>query len=151
MVGPPSSWSLRDREDELRGQSIGLARWPFRCRGTFTPLSPATHGAARSAAPCLKPAFDTRAESSSIFSLLATTVKVQHVRFLERVAAGGDMRFKIAFALLAIWGLGVIGLYSAGDLVHVLLLVGLMLVLLAFLKARDAAARRAVDRPADRP
>ena len=61
------------------------------------------------------------------------------------------MLFKIAFALLAIWGLGVIGLYSAGDLVHVLLLVGLMLLLLAFLKARDAAARRAVDRSADRP
>ena len=61
------------------------------------------------------------------------------------------MLFKIAFALLAIWVLGVIGLYSAGDLVHVLLLVGLMLLLLAFLKARDAAARRAVDRSADRP
>ena len=61
------------------------------------------------------------------------------------------MLFKIAFALLAIWGLGVIGLYDAGDLVHVLLLVGLLLLLLAFLKARDAAARRAVDRSADRP
>ena len=61
------------------------------------------------------------------------------------------MLFKIALALLAIWVLGVIGLYSAGDLVHVLLLVGLMLLLLAFLKARDAAARRAVDRSADRP
>src|SRR5687768_8129347 len=100
MVGPPSSWSLRDQEDELRGRSIGLATWPFRCRGTFTPLSPTTQGAAHSAALCLKPAFDTRAESSA-FSLLATTVTVQrHVRFLERVAAvGGDMLFKIAFAL----------------------------------------------------
>ena len=136
----------------MGGRSIGLAMWPFQRRGTFTPLSPATQGAARSAALCLKPAFDTRAESSA-FSLLATTVTVQpYVRFLERVAAvGGDMLFKIAFALLAIWGLGVIGLYSAGDLVHVLLLVGLMLLLLAFLKARDAAARRAVDRSADRP
>jgi Family of unknown function (DUF5670) len=61
------------------------------------------------------------------------------------------MLFKIAFALLAIWVLGVIGLYSAGDLVHVLLLVGLMLLLLAFLKARDAAARRALGQSADRP
>lgn len=125
---------------------------PFRRRGTFTPLSPTTLGAARSAALCLKPGFDTRAESSA-FSLLATTVTVQpYVRFLERVAAvGGDMLFKIALALLAIWVLGVIGLYSAGDLVHVLLLVGLMLLLLALLKARDAAARRAVDRSTDCP
>ncbi len=53
------------------------------------------------------------------------------------------MLFKIAFALLAIWLLGVVGLYSVGDLVHVFLLVGLMLLLLAFLRARDAAARRA--------
>lgn len=136
----------------MGGRSIGLAMWPFRRRGTFTPLSPTTLGAARSAALCLKPGFDTRAESSA-FSLLATTVTVQpYVRFLERVAAvGGDMLFKIALALLAIWVLGVIGLYSAGDLVHVLLLVGLMLLLLAFLKARDAAARRAVDRSTDCP
>ena len=100
-----------------------------------------------------KPAFDTRAEPSSMFSLLATTVTVQrHVHFVERVAAvGGDMLFKIALALLAMWLLGVVGLYSAGDLVHVLLLVGLMLLLLGFLKARDAAARRAVDQSADRP
>ena len=136
----------------MGGRFIGLATWPFRRRGTFTPLSPTTQGAGRSAALCLKPAFDTRAESSA-FSLLATTVTVQrHVRFLERVAAvGGDMLFKIAFALLAVWVLGLIGLFSAGDLVHVLLLVGLMLLLLAFLKARDAAARRAANQSADRP
>src|SRR5687768_13330154 len=87
MVGPPSSWSLRDQEDELRGRSIGLATWPFRCRGTFTPLSPTTQSAAHSVALCLKPAIDTQAESSA-FSLLATSVTVQRrVRFLERVAA----------------------------------------------------------------
>jgi hypothetical protein len=48
------------------------------------------------------------------------------------------MLFKIAFALLIAWSLGVLGVYRGGDLMHVLLLVGLMLLLLAFLRARDA-------------
>ena len=51
------------------------------------------------------------------------------------------MLFKIALALLIAWGLGIAGLYTIGQLVHVLLLVGLMLLLLAFAKAHDAAAR----------
>ena len=55
------------------------------------------------------------------------------------------MLFKAAFVLLGAWLLGVFGLYSIGDLVHVLLLVGLMLLLLAVLKARDAAAARGTD------
>ena len=64
---------------------------------------------------------------------------------------GGDMLFKIALALLAVWLLGVLGLYTIGDLVHVLLLVGLGLLLLAFLRARDAAVRRAIGGPPDKP
>ena len=59
------------------------------------------------------------------------------------------MLFKIALVLLAAWLLGVLGVYRAGDLVHVLLLVGLMLLLLAFLRARDAGVPRAVG-PSDR-
>ena len=55
------------------------------------------------------------------------------------------MLFKTAFVLLGAWLLGVFGLYSIGDLVHALLLVGLMLLLLAVLKARDAAAVRGTD------
>jgi hypothetical protein len=51
------------------------------------------------------------------------------------------MLFKAAIVLLAIWLLGMVGVYPAGDLVHVFLLVGLMLLLLAMLKARDAALR----------
>ena len=51
------------------------------------------------------------------------------------------MRFKAALVLLAIWLLGLVGVYRARDLVHVFLLVGLMLLLLAMLKARDAALR----------
>ena len=50
------------------------------------------------------------------------------------------MLLKIALVLLIAWLLGVLGLYRIGDLVHVLLLVGLMLLLLGALKARDAAA-----------
>jgi hypothetical protein len=59
------------------------------------------------------------------------------------------MLFKVAFVLLIAWLLGVLGLYRVGDLVHVLLLVGLMLLLLAFLRARDAAVRRAIGGRAD--
>ena len=60
------------------------------------------------------------------------------------------MLFKIAFVLLVAWLLGVLGAYP-GDLVHVLLLVGLMLLLLAFLRARDAAVRRPVGGDPDKP
>ena len=55
------------------------------------------------------------------------------------------MLFKIALVLLIAWVLGVVGVYRIGDLVHVLLLVGLMLLLLAFLKAREAAVRRGIN------
>jgi len=51
------------------------------------------------------------------------------------------MLFKAAIVLLAIWLLGMAGVYRVGDLVHAFLLVGLMLLLRAMLKARDAALR----------
>ena len=57
------------------------------------------------------------------------------------------MLFEAAIVLLAIWLLGMVGVYRVGDLVHVVLLVGLMLLLLAMLKARDAAPASA--EPAD--
>lgn len=49
------------------------------------------------------------------------------------------MLLKVALVLLVAWLVGVIGLYNIGDLAHGLLLVGLMLLLLGFLRARDAA------------
>jgi hypothetical protein len=52
------------------------------------------------------------------------------------------MLFKIALALLCVWGLGVAGVYAVGQIVHVLLLVGLLLLLLSFAKAHDAATHR---------
>jgi hypothetical protein len=55
------------------------------------------------------------------------------------------MLLKIGFVLLITWLLGVLGPYRIGDPVHVLLLVGLMLVLLGALKARDAGIARGRD------
>lgn len=53
------------------------------------------------------------------------------------------MLLKTAFVLLFAWLLGNVGLYRIGDGVHVLLLVGMLLLLLGLIKARDAAAHRA--------
>ena len=60
------------------------------------------------------------------------------------------MLFKVALAVLIAWLLGVLGVYRVGDVVHILLLGGLMLLLLAFLKARDTAARRVIGGPPDK-
>jgi hypothetical protein len=49
------------------------------------------------------------------------------------------MLLKAALLILALWLVGVLGPFEVGALVHVLLLVGLMLLLLGALKARDAA------------
>ena len=59
------------------------------------------------------------------------------------------MLFKTTIALLLVWMLGMLGVYRVGDLTHVFLLVGLMLLLLAVLKARDAALRRPESRNND--
>lgn len=61
------------------------------------------------------------------------------------------MLFWTALALLAAWLVGVLGVYTLGELVHVLLLVGLMLLLLAFLKARETSLRSTAKGPADTP
>ena len=62
------------------------------------------------------------------------------------------MFVKTGFVLLIAWLVGVLGLFQAGDLVHMLLLVGLMLLMLGLLKGRDAAAaeRRIVAKPPDK-
>lgn len=52
------------------------------------------------------------------------------------------MLFKIGLVLLLAWLLGIAGIYRIGEVVHVLLLIALMLLLLAFLRAREAALRR---------
>jgi fatty acid desaturase len=62
--------------------------------------------------------------------------------------------FIIGAALLVVWAIGAAGPFAIGEIVHALLLAGLWLLLLAFLKARDAAAHargaHAGDEPADR-
>ena len=55
------------------------------------------------------------------------------------------MLLNAALALLAAWLLGALGAFNGGSLIHVLLLVGLMLLLLGVLKARDAAAANKPD------
>jgi Family of unknown function (DUF5670) len=92
----------------------------------------------------LSRAFDTEHASSERARCLDATVIVQRpfASWNELLRGGGDMLFKIAFALLMVWLLGVVGLYNAGDFVHVLLLVGLMSLLLAFLRGREAVVRR---------
>lgn len=54
------------------------------------------------------------------------------------------MLIKFALALLVTWLIGVLFSSNTGDAVHVLLLVGLALLLLGFLRARDEAMRRAL-------
>jgi hypothetical protein len=46
----------------------------------------------------------------------------------------------IALVLLFAWVLGVLGVIPAGQMTHAPLLVGLLFLLIAFLKARDGAA-----------
>jgi hypothetical protein len=60
------------------------------------------------------------------------------------------MLFKIAIVLLSVWIIGVVGLFEVGDLVHVLLLGGLWLLLMAFAKAREAAVRATNGRSRER-
>ena len=51
------------------------------------------------------------------------------------------MLFTAALVLLAGWMLERIGAYHIGSAAHLFLLAGLMLLLIAFLQARDAAMR----------
>jgi hypothetical protein len=69
------------------------------------------------------------------------------ILFVSRAGgcAGGNMLVKTALGVLVTCVIGVLTVDRAGDLVHVLLLVGLGLLLLAFLRARDAAMRRAAS------
>jgi hypothetical protein len=62
---------------------------------------------------------------------------------------GGEMLAAVALLLLLAWVLGIVGAYDVGDLVHVLLLIALWLLLLAFATGRDTAVRSkgSGDRP----
>ena len=55
------------------------------------------------------------------------------------------MLFKSALIVLVTWLLGVLFFRSVGDVVHVPLLVGLALLLLSFLRAREDAIRRVTE------
>lgn len=53
------------------------------------------------------------------------------------------MLFIVGVVLLAAWLVSLSGIFPGGELRHVLLLGGLMCVLLAFAKGRDAALKDA--------
>ena len=158
MVGPPSSWSLRDQEDaswqvqfadrprvgpsrvskqshlsSSQGNwntSQEVARISSRSTLALALILPAMRIAGHLATPCIPQLTDGLS---------------------EWLRSGGEMLLKIAFVLLIAWLLGVLGLYRIGDLVHVLLLGGLWLFLLGALKARDAAVARGTDVGSGKP
>jgi hypothetical protein len=66
----------------------------------------------------------------------------------SRRPSGAGVLLAIALGLLTTWLLGVLS--GASALVHVLLLVGLMLLMIAVLMARDAAMRSAVRSEPDK-
>ena len=74
----------------------------------------------------------SRDQEESLGRLRQQTIRTAGARSSARIPS----RLVPAFELLTIFGV-----YRAGDLVHVFLLVGVMLLLLAVLKARDAALR----------
>jgi hypothetical protein len=75
---------------------------------------------------------------------LAATERLQpHATPPRRgLPVGGAMLWKIGLVLLFVWLLGVLGVYDVGQRVHVLLFAGLMLLTVAFSRARDAALRQ---------
>ena len=153
MVGPPSSWSLRDQEDAswqvqfADRPRVGPSRVSKQShlsssQGNWNTSQEVARISSRStlALALILPAM-------RIAGHLATPCIPQLTDGLSELAAFPEakMLLKIAFVLLIAWLLGVFGLYRIGDLVHVILLVGLMLLLLGALKARDAAAGRGSD------
>jgi uncharacterized protein DUF5670 len=60
------------------------------------------------------------------------------------------MLFKSALIVLVSWLIGVLFLSSAGDVIHVPLLVGLALLMLALLRAREEAMRRVAESHPDK-
>jgi hypothetical protein len=62
------------------------------------------------------------------------------------------MLLKVALVFLVLWLVGIAGAYDIGDAIHIFLLVGLMLFLLGFLRAREAAtaASRHPEEPSAR-
>ena len=83
------------------------------------------------------------AHSPAQFALSPTILHRTVARrpFARPLCSGGEMLLKIGLILLVAWLLGIVGVYRLGQNVHIFLLVGLMLLLLGFLRARDAAAK----------
>jgi hypothetical protein len=147
MVGPPSSWSLQDQEDT--SCAVRPAGSPH-----VSPMSGAVHRFRfhTSTAP--------RGGSHRVASAYASSVPGVSPPRLSRndtfASSNDPLRWRRDAGqgrawLLTAWVLGFLWADNVGDLVHILLLSGLMLLLLAFSSARDAAVRRAAGGPPNRP
>ena len=132
MVGPPSSWS-RDQEE-----SFGrLGQRTIRIAGVCLPRGRSLSSCPPSI-PLCQPA-DRWNISPHDNSQPGGRSATGRLRSLE--ATCSSRLQSLYWPLLLGRLLGMVGVYRVGDLVHVFLLVGLMLLLLAMLKARDAALR----------
>ena len=83
------------------------------------------------------------ARSPAVFAPSPTILhrRVARPYFALSLYSGDEMLLKIGLVLLVAWLLGMAGVYRLGQNVHIFLLAGLMLLLLGFLKAREAAGK----------
>jgi hypothetical protein len=132
MVGPPSSWS-RDQEESLGS----LGQRTIRIAGVRLPRG--------SPLASCQPSIPLCQQVDRWGSRSRQLAAKRSLRDWLGCVSGGEMLFKAVFALLAIPLLGrlfdMVDVNRVGDLAHVFLLVGGMLLLLAVLKALDAALR----------
>jgi hypothetical protein len=149
-------WSLRDQEETIvAGFVIGL---PTGGRSHFlsvcdVPLPMGAPDADIRSGPFR--CFHSRSSPVFVDFLPGLVYDLQYVAICaspEPVATSeAIVLFKIALTLLVAWLIGVLTVDSAGDFLHVLLLAGLASLLLAFLRAREAAIRRATSDPNQTP
>jgi len=57
------------------------------------------------------------------------------------------MLVKTSLVLLLAWVLGLLGVYDIGEYFHAFLFIGLMLLPIAFMRAKEAARRADADPP----
>jgi hypothetical protein len=86
-----------------------------------------------------------RFRALSTHTLPPTPLTISHVgiagvvRRNRTLLTGAEMLFWIAIALLVAWAAG--AMLAVHELVHILLLIGMTLLLLAFARSHDAAGR----------
>ena len=130
------------------GSTAKRPRIAFQCVGSIHALAE-PHPSQSQAGRRLVSAFlfhPQRGDATSRDDLHSATVSDLRA---GRLLFGGRMLFTTALVLMVAWLLGVLGVYTVGKSVHVLLLISLLLMLLALVKARDAELRRLGNGPSD--